>query len=125
MNCPKCNSENEPNAKFCRSCGSPMQVAEPRKLNPFFNILFWISLVVFCYSLISVVFPIESEYYLGFGDEGQYHTRYSDPFGINADGPSYYIGEWMPVVIISGVVCGLSFYLRKSLGRRNKNKKTS
>lgn len=115
MKCKHCQTINDDNATFCRVCGSPISSDEHKKRNAFFNILFWISFPIFCYSLISVIFPIESERFFPgyFGNEGSYHTYYSDPFGINSDGTSYYMEEWMPVVIISGVICGLSYYVRR------------
>lgn len=50
MNCPKCNSENEPNAKFCRSCGSPMQECESENKasvkSAFYLALMWIIILI-------------------------------------------------------------------------------
>lgn len=113
MFCSNCNTTNDDKAQYCRVCGSPLKKVASGKKWSFFNILFWISFSVFCYSLISVIFPLEKQHYFpGYGEkEGTFHTYYSDPFGFNSDGASYYMEEWMPVVIISAVIAGLSYYV--------------
>ena len=115
MICSNCNTTNDNTAQYCRVCGSPLKASASNKKWSFFNVLFWISFPVFCYSLISVVFPLESQrYFPGYGgNEGSYHTYYSDLLGLNSDGVNYYMEEWMPVVIISAVIAGLSYYVKK------------
>lgn len=109
MKCKKCNSENSDNALFCRVCGEKIGNSNKGLLYGIWNTLFWIGLVISLYCFISVVFPIESYRDL-FGSS---HLYCSDPFGINRDGKSYYMQEWMSALIVATLVTALLFVLRK------------
>lgn len=113
MICPNCKTDNDNTAKYCRLCGKYLKSSPPPKKWTFFNILFWTSLVVSVYSFISIIYPIEHQ------DPGfDYYdmtdrTYYSDFLGINTNsGLTDHEDEWLPVVVISAIIAGLSFYIK-------------
>lgn len=103
MICPKCHTENEPGARFCRSCGTPLVDNKPAGFKVF-NAMYWLSAIVFAYCAISLIFPRKSAGFSG--------PRCSDLFGFNPEGSKYYYEEWMPVLIISGILAVLFYWLK-------------
>lgn len=121
MICPKCKTDNESAALFCRSCGSKLiQDSTPSKpmkttKQKVFHVLFCIAAIVFAYSLISILFPLKDlQFFPGIGgSESHYSTYYSDIFGFNREGASHYREEWLPAVLISGVFTFIFYRLKK------------
>lgn len=106
MKCKNCGVENPNDAKFCRGCGKNLNKSGKN----FSNILFWISLVVSGYCLISVLFPIKRETSSFLGKE---YLCYFDPFGINPEGESYYMQEWMSALIVASLVTLIFYWIMK------------
>lgn len=128
MYCINCGTQNEGTAKFCRSCGAslaqgkskPVTVEQKSGAYKFWNVMFWIGIVVTAYCLLTLVAPLtDTEYWYDINTSSFVpHTVYRDLTGIYRDSGIRYLYEEWGVGMVVSAICTIMFFWFRSVAKR-------